>query len=275
MTSSDDPLDLNRAWWDERAALHGHDGWYYDTEAFLAGRSAVSQRELDEIARAVGDLDGSDVLHLQCHVGLSTLSLARMGARVTGVDFSSVAIQRARENAASASLDARFVVADAQALPPDLAESFDLVFASYGVLMWIASIDAWMASAASAARPGGALVIVDGHPLSIVYPSGGNGEQTGSYGGGTAVDRIDRGDYAVADAATTNDRAVHYRWGLGDVVSAAIGAGFEVASLTEWLDEPGSGSGARMGDDDAPPMTLEVEGVRLPTTFALRARRRS
>jgi SAM-dependent methyltransferase len=270
---SEDADRLNVAWWDERAALHGDDGMFYDVEAFLAGRSALSERELAEISLAVGDVAGLDVLHLHCHLGMGTLSLARLGAHVTGVDFSPVAIDRARSIAEIAGIDARFVTADARSLPDELADGFDLVFASYGVVMSIDSLAAWMSSAARACRPGGALVIVEGHPIQMLVTPTDPPRLSGPYQGGAAVEREEHGDYAVGDVSTVNDRAVLYRWGLGDVVSAAANAGFVVEALTEWLEEPGSGSGALMRDDEIEPATLEVAGARLPTTYGLRARR--
>jgi SAM-dependent methyltransferase len=271
---SDDADRLNLAWWDERAALHGDDGMFYDVEAFLAGRSALSERELTEISLAAGDVAGLDVLHLHCHLGMGTLSLARFGARVTGVDFSPVAIERARSIAEAAGLDARFVVADARSLPEDLERGFDLVFASYGVVMWIDSLAAWMSSAARACRPGGAFVLIEGHPIQMLVTPTDPPQLSGPYQGGAAVEREEHGDYAAGDVPTVNDRAVLHRWGLGDVVTAAAEAGFVVEALTEWLDEPGSGSGALMRDDNIEPATLEVAGARLPTTYAVRARRR-
>jgi SAM-dependent methyltransferase len=264
---------LNLAWWDERAALHGDDGMFYDVEAFLAGTSALSERELTEISLAVGDVDGLHVLHLHCHLGMGTLSLARLGARVTGIDFSRVAIERARSIAERAAIDARFVVTDARSLPDEFEGRFDVVFASYGVVMWIDSLADWMSSAARACRPGGKLVLIEGHPIQMLVTPTDPPRLSGPYQGGSAVEREEHGDYAAGDVSTVNDRAVLYRWGLGDVVTAAAEAGFLIEALTEWLEEPGSGSGALMRDDDVAPATLEVAGARLPTTYGLRARR--
>jgi ubiquinone/menaquinone biosynthesis C-methylase UbiE len=110
--------ELNRARWDELASLHGQDD-YYDVAGFLAGQLMLSAREREEMAAAVGSVSGIDLLHVQCHFGLGTLSWARLGARVTGLDFSPVALERARSLAATAGIGARFVQADAQRLPAD------------------------------------------------------------------------------------------------------------------------------------------------------------
>lgn len=152
----DDATELNQARWDELARLHGQDD-YYDVEGFLTGQIMLSGREQEEMVAAVGSVSGLDLLHVQCHFGLGTLSWARLGAHVTGLDFSPVAVERARSLATAAGIDARFVQADAQRLPAELADAFDVVFASYGVLPWIADVTAWMTAAATALRPGGVL----------------------------------------------------------------------------------------------------------------------
>src|SRR5438105_5533610 len=123
-----DWTEANRAWWDERARIHGQDGFYYDTVGFLNGESAISGRELTEIEAAIGSVRGADILHLQCHIGLSTLTLARAGAHVVGLDLSRIALERARATAIAAHLDAPFIEADAQRLPDELRERFDCVF---------------------------------------------------------------------------------------------------------------------------------------------------
>jgi SAM-dependent methyltransferase len=133
--SPDDGLGVNRALWDARARTHGTtpNDMLYDVDSFLAGRQTLYGIELE----LAGDVTGQDVLHLQCHFGMDTLNWARLGARVTGVDFSSTAIVRARELAELAGLTADFVEADTQNLPSGLAGRFDLVIATYGVLCWI------------------------------------------------------------------------------------------------------------------------------------------
>jgi len=135
--SVDDAAELNRARWDEIAALHGQDT-YYDVEGFLAGQLMLSTREREQMAAAVGSVSNVDLLHVQYHFELGTLSWARLGARVTCLGFSAVAVERASSLATTVGIDARFVQADAQRLPAELAGAFDVVFASYGVLPWAA-----------------------------------------------------------------------------------------------------------------------------------------
>jgi len=117
-------MNVNRDWWDERAALHGQDQ-VYDTASFLAGSS--THNDLDR--GVLGDLAGQNVIHLQCHTGMDTLSLLRTGVRrVTGVDFSAVAVAKATGTAEAAGLAdrARFLVADVLAVPASLHDAFDV-----------------------------------------------------------------------------------------------------------------------------------------------------
>src|SRR5205823_1923585 len=135
-----------------------------------------------------------------------------------------------------AGLDATFMEADAQHLPDELRGSFDCVFASYGVLMWIADLDAWMRSASSALREGGRLVVLEGHPVSLLVKSIEPPVLDGPYAGGASVQR-EGGDYARPTAKTEHNTSLHYRWGIGDVVTSAIQAGLRIEAVTEWIVE--------------------------------------
>ena len=263
--------DLNRALWDERAELHGQDD-YYDVAGFLGGASTLSERELAEVDAAVGNVAGLDVLHLQCHFGLDTLSFARLGARATGLDFSPVAIDRARGLAREAGLDATFIEADSQRLPTELEGGFDLVFASYGVLCWIADIDGWMRSAHAALRPGGHLVLIDLHPASQMVGGVDPLEFDFPYLGGAPMRFEASGSYAAPHADTSASTSVEYAHGLGEIVTAAITSGLRVDALTEWLDESFDPRGGILAAESDGPFRLRPGGgFPVPLTFSLGA----
>ncbi|WP_131787713.1 class I SAM-dependent methyltransferase [Protofrankia symbiont of Coriaria ruscifolia] len=267
----DDAAELNRARWDELARLHGQDD-YYDVAGFLAGRCMLSAREREEMAAAVGSVSGVDLLHVQCHFGLGTLSWARLGARVTGLDFSPVAVERARSLATTAGIDARFVQADAQRLPADLAGSFDVVFASYGVLSWIADVTAWMSAAATALRSGGVLVLVDGHPLTQMIDSVDPVRFDFPHQGGAAHRLRSTAFYASSATRLETTETVQYPHGLGEIVTAAADAGLRVEALTEYLDADGpEGREEQMvrGQDDR--WRLILTGQPVPVQYSLRA----
>src|SRR5919197_1336131 len=156
---------INRAHWDALAGAHGHGDPIYDVEALIRGRDTLGEAETAGVREAVGAVAGLDVLHLQCHMGFDAISLARRGARVVGVDFSPASLEKARTLARRCDVDVRFVEAEATSLPVELHNRFDLVYATIGVLVWIADVRAWMRSAAAALRGGGKLLLVDSHPL--------------------------------------------------------------------------------------------------------------
>ena len=143
-----DPIEANRRQWAERLPVHLASG-FYDVAAFKAGRSSLRSIELEE----VGSVTDRDLLHLQCHFGLDTISWARLGARVTGVDFESGAIETARRLANELGVAARFVCSTIDDLPNALDAEFDVLFASYGVLMWLPDLERWAELVAHFLRP--------------------------------------------------------------------------------------------------------------------------
>ncbi len=152
-------LELNRSNWNDRAEAHfGSD--FYDVKGFLEGKSSLNGPELS----LLGDVMGKRVLHLQCHFGQDTLSLARMGAVATGVDFSEKAISLAHALSEKAGVDARFVCSDIYSLPSVLDEKYDIVFTSYGTIGWLPDLDKWAAVITHFLRTGGRFVMVDFHP---------------------------------------------------------------------------------------------------------------
>src|SRR5687768_16486267 len=133
-------LQVNRARWDELAGIHA-DTAHYDLDGFFAGDIRIRDYERAD----VGDVTGKTLLHMMCHIGLDTLSWARLGARVTGADFSEKAMDMARKLAAEAGIDATFVCSSNDDLPQALDEKFDIVYTSRGVINWLPDIDRWAA----------------------------------------------------------------------------------------------------------------------------------
>ncbi len=270
----DRDLAINRALWDRLAELHAP-GWdesgYYDLAAFRSGKSSLSRIVRDQLD-AVGSLAGRDVLHLQCHFGLDTLSIARLGAVVTGVDFSATAVDHARRLAEASGLEPTFVEADVQRLPGDLDGRFDLVFASYGALCWIAELDAWFAGAGRALRAGGVLVLVELHPICLMIDSADPIRFGHPYLGG--VPHRDQWEGSYADSGIeVSQPMVGYPHGLGEIVTAAVEAGLRIDHLGEYLEEelpprPGIATERTAGGH-----RLTVGGEDLPITFSLRATR--
>jgi len=263
-----DALDVNRAHWDALAAVHGQDA-YYDKDALVSGRDSLNELE----AAAVGDVTGLDVLHLQCHIGFDSISLARRGARVTGADFSPKSLAAAAELATRAGVEVEWVEADATALPETLHGRFDVVYATSGVLCWIADIDAWMQSVASALRPGGRLVLVELHPLYLMVSSTDPLVLDFPYAfdGGRTFD--EPGSYADAEADVAATTTVEYAHSLGEVVTAAVGAGLRIDALHEHLDAARDLRGGLLPREADGRCRLRVGGEVLPLFYTLRASR--
>lgn len=226
-----DPSELNRAHWDALAAVHGQDA-YYDADALVSGRDSLNEHE----SAAVGDVTDLDVLHLQCHIGFDSISLARRGARVTGADFSPRSLAAAAELAERAGVSVEWVEANAMDLPPALHGRFDVVYSTAGVICWIDDIDAWMRSVHAALRPGGRLALVEIHPLFVMVASLDPLVLDFPYAfdGGRAFD--EPGSYADPDAHVASTKTVEYAHSLGEVVTAAVNAGLRVDALHEHMD---------------------------------------
>jgi SAM-dependent methyltransferase len=223
-------LSTNLRHWDELAALHERSD-YYDVDGFKRGRSSLRSIELEQL----GDVSGKRILHLQCHIGLDTLSLARLGADVTGVDFSSSSIDIASSLASELNIAARFVQSDIYVLPSILDEEFDVVFTSYGVLFWLPDLARWADLIARYLRPGGTFCIVDVHPVlrTLAERDGRIVVDRGAY----FDDRPDRREaqsYAEPDAALEHPARVHWMHGLGDVVTDLVRTGLRIDSLREY-----------------------------------------
>ena len=268
---SDEHANANHAHWEALARFHGTgDDSYYDLDLLRAGGTLMGDEELAAIEHATGsrDLAGQHVLHLQCHIGCDSISMARLGATVTAVDFSRSALDRLDALAKECGVEIETVEADATTLPESLTGRFDLVYASIGVLCWINDIDAWMGGVARVLRDGGALALVELHPLVTMvesleplvvdFPYAFDGPHVYS-GTGTYANR-------EADIAWTTVQCAH---SLGEVVTAAAQVGLSCT----YLEEHVSGSfntGQFLGpeDDDRYRLRLGVgaehEGVREP-----------
>jgi SAM-dependent methyltransferase len=272
MTDARAARRLNRAHWDALAGLHGQDAWY-DQEALLAGADTLGEHEAAAIREAVGAVAELDVVHLHCHVGFDTISLARRGARATGVDFSRVAVERARELARRCGVEAEFVEADATDLPHALHGRFHLAHASVGITSWIDDIAAWMRSAHAVLRPGGRLLLLDLHPLYLMLETLDPLVLDFPYAddGGRAFD--EDGSYADPTLRIGATETVQYAHSLGEIVTAAVDAGLRIERLDEHLDAARDPRGGLLAPEDDGRVRLRVGGEVLPLAYTLIARR--
>lgn len=243
----------------------------YDMPGFLAGRSTLKTVEIEEL----GDISGKTLLHLQCHFGMDTISFARLGATVTGVDFSDKAITLAQSLSARLDIPARFICCNVYDLPGKLSGRFDIVHTSYGVLCWLPDLSAWAKVIAHFLKPGGFFHIAESHPFLQVFPN----ENTTSdlqvrysYFPSPEPTRWEpEGCYADKEAQVTHPS---YEWthSLAEIINALIGAGLRIDFLHEfpflcWDNFPfmqkcSDGLWRLPGDHDTIPLTFSLKATK-------------
>ncbi|CCH33247.1 class I SAM-dependent methyltransferase [Actinosynnema sp. NPDC047251] len=260
-----DWLRLNRENWDDRVAVHvGSE--FYDLPGFRAGRSALRPFEPDE----VGDVTGKRLLHLQCHLGLDTLSWARLGAAVTGLDFSPAAVDAARTLAGEVGLDAaRFVVADVHDAREALGEDlFDVVYTGFGALVWLPDVYRWARVVASLLAEGGFLYLAEFHPVSQVLGEDGRSLAYDYFQ--SAGETWDEPHTYTDGPALTRTKSVQWQHSLGDIVTAITRAGLRLEFLRERGTTLFQANEAlvRVGPDD---YRFPPGHPSLPMMFSLRA----
>ncbi|HEX8672659.1 MAG TPA: class I SAM-dependent methyltransferase [Longimicrobium sp.] len=239
--------EQNRLAWN--AATVAHNSHKGDQAAFFrAGGDTLFPEELE----LLGDVEGLELLHLQCNAGQDTLSLARRGARATGVDISDEAIRFARELSAGSGIAAEFERADVYDWLREAAEagrSFDRVFSSYGAVGWLSDLEAWGRGIAGVLRPGGRFVLVEFHPATMTlgedlrprhpYRSYGTPihepDGIGDYvaGSGEGLLHGAQGEPGVQDFRNPHP-TWEFAWGISDVVTAMLDAGLTLEALREW-----------------------------------------
>jgi ubiquinone/menaquinone biosynthesis C-methylase UbiE len=226
-------MEANRRHWDEVVPLHVASE-FYDVASFRSGASTLKNVELSEL----GSVRGKTLLHVQCHFGMDTLSWAREGATVTGVDFSAQALDSASRLAAELGIDARGVHSNVYDLPNNLDERFDIVFTSYGVLSWMPDIPAWARVVAHFVKPGGTFYIVEFHPTSMIFDDAdGVSDLRIRYPYFPVAEPLKwdgEGTYAAAAPGLVHRDTYNWPYTLGEVVTSLVDAGLRIEFLHEF-----------------------------------------
>lgn len=221
----------NQTNWDERVPIHIASE-FYGLNSFKGGLCSLKSIEVEEL----GDVSGKSLLHLQCHFGMDTLSWARRGAIVTGVDFSAEAIKHAKALATELDIEARFIESDIYDLPQNLTGEFDIVFTSYGVLCWLFDLTRWTNIIVHFLKPDGLFYIVESHPAGNIFDDEANGRISVRYSYFNIGPERSESACTYTDGNARLERGVTYEWAhsMSEVVNALIDAGLEVQFIHEF-----------------------------------------
>jgi SAM-dependent methyltransferase len=270
----DDYRLVNRALWDERGPAHAASPDYkvrrfVDDPTFL---SDVVRFDLP----LLGEVTGLDGVHLQCHIGTDTVSLARLGAHMTGLDFSAASLAEARILAEAIDADVEFVEAELYDAVEVLGRGrFDLVYTGIGALCWLPDIRRWGALVADLLRPGGRLFIREGHPVLWALQDPRDDQllvlERAYFERSEPTVWDEGGTYVETDAVFTQTRSLEWNHGLGEIVTAVLDAGLTITRLVEHDSVPWDGLPGQMEHIGGNEWRLIDRPWRLPHTYTLQA----
>ena len=269
----DDYREVNRANWNDRAAAHAASPTY-SFDLFAADPAHLSDTVRFDRA-LLGDLTGRRGVHLQCHIGTDTVSLSRLGATMTGLDFSDKSLYEARRLAGLAGADIRFVQSDVYDALAAVGTGYDFVYTGIGALCWLPDINRWARTVASLLAPGGRLFIREGHPvlwaLDYDRTDGLLALELPYFEHAEPQIYTEDGTYAETTAEFTHNTTHEWNHGLGEIVTAVLEAGLTLTGLVEHTSVPWQALPHGMHRIDAAEWQLIDRPERLPHTYTLQA----
>lgn len=252
-----DYLKTNKTAWNARTRVHLTSD-FYDVAGFLSGNTSLREIELEEL-----NVAGKSLLHLQCHFGLDTLSWARLGANVTGVDLSDEAIIQAQKLARETQIDAQFICSDVYDVANKVAPQ-DIVFTSYGAIVWLPDLTLWANTIAACLKPGGQFYMAEFHPVQQLL-------EGYSY--------FNRGEPDIEQEGTYSENGgdelhtlVCWSHSLSDVMNALLQAGLVLEFIHEFDFSPYDCFDGLEAQGDGR-FVLKHQGHNAPLVFSLSARK--
>ena len=267
-----DYREVNRANWDERAPAHAASGGYA-LERFRADPGHLSDVVRFDLP-LLGDVSGLDGVHLQCHIGTDTISLARLGARMTGLDFSAASLAEARRLAAETGSEVGFVESEVYDAVEKLgAGRFDLVFTGVGALCWLPDVRRWGQVVSDLLRPGGRLFLREGHPVLWSLDERSERLEIGFPYFETDEPLVwdEPGTYVQTETEFTQTVTHEWNHGLGEIVTALLAAGLELTGLVEHTSVPWEALPGQMEQVGGGEWRLRDRPERLPHSYTLQA----
>lgn len=226
-----DYLKINKKLWNDKTPLH-YTSDFYDVESFLKGRDSLNSIE----SELLGNIRGKKILHLQCHFGMDTISLARRGALATGIDLSDKSINLAIDLNNRAETNAKFIQSDVYSLPDSLDEKFDIVFTSYGAVGWLPDILKWAEIIHHFLRPGGKFIMVEFHPVLWMFDDNFK-EIVYKYADTNPIIEDLKGTYTNRNANIKN-KSVSWNHGLATILDALVQKELMISGFREYDYSP-------------------------------------
>ena len=226
LPEADNYKEINQIAWDEKVAVHLQSD-FYNVAAFKKGWCSLKTPEL----KLLGDIKGKKILHLQCHFGQDSISLARMGGQVTGVDFSPKAIHAAQSLSSELDIDIKFICCDIYSLKEQLNEKFDLVFTSYGTIGWLPDVSKWAEIVGHFLKLGGNFIMADFHPFIWTFDDKLEFLAFDYFNTGPIVEEV-AGTYADSKADICN-KTIGWNHSLASLFQALIDQGINIKKFDE------------------------------------------
>ncbi|NJM78560.1 MAG: class I SAM-dependent methyltransferase [Flavobacterium sp.] len=220
-------LEINRQTWNIKVPIH-LDSKFYDMESFRKGKNSLPQTDID----LLGDIKGKSVLHLQCHFGQDSLSMARMGAKVTGIDLSDKAIEKAKALNIELNLDSNFICCDVYETLEHINDKFDIVYTSYGTIGWLPDLDKWAKVISKALKPNGKFIFVEFHPVLWMFDDNFTKIQH-HYHNEKPIIETYSGTYANKEAEVSTSE-IGWNHSLAEVFQALLNSGLQIDHFNEY-----------------------------------------